>query len=146
MAKFGLPFRGLLIVASASFLTACAIKQQVLAVSGLESEEICVIKSADVRPSFEESLVRSIHARGYKVQSLPSGSPITQCPTTVTYRANWRWDLAMYMAYAEIRVFKAGQDSGSAVYDSTAGGGNMNKFIDADKKVAELTSALLPVR
>jgi len=147
MAKFGLPSRGLLIaVASVSMLAACAIKQQVQAVSGLASDEICVIKSADVRAGFEEVLARSIRAQGYKVKSLPSGSSITECPATVTYRANWRWDLALYMAFAEIRVFKAGQDSGSAVYDSTAGGGNMNKFIDAEKKVAELTAALIPRR
>lgn len=147
MAKLGLPPRGLLVaVASVSILAACAIKQQIQAVSGLVSDEICVIKTADVRAGVEAALVRSIRAQGYTVKSLPSGSSFTECLTTVTYRAHWQWDMALYMAFAEIRVFKAGQDSGSAVYDSTAGSGNMNKFIDAEKKIAELTVALLPRR
>lgn len=75
---------------------------------------------------------------------LPGGSSVTACPVSVTYTAQWRWDLALYMAYAEIRVFKAGQEDGRAIYDSTRGGGNMGKFIDADSKIRELARELFP--
>lgn len=125
-------------------LSACAIKQDVRPVAALDAQQICVVNNAEVRKGFEEALFRSLRGQGYEVRPIPASSSITACPVTLTYTASWRWDLALYMAYAEIRVFKAGQEGGRAIYDSTRGGGNMGKFIDADKKVDELTRQLLP--
>jgi hypothetical protein len=48
------------------------------------------------------------------------------------------------MNYAEFRVFVDGKEKGVATYDATHGNGNMNKFIDADKKIAELINQLFP--
>ena len=39
---------------------------------------------------------------------------------------------------------KDGKPVGEAKYDSTRGGGNMGKFIDADKKITELVNQLFP--
>jgi hypothetical protein len=61
---------------------------------------------------------------------------------TSTYTANWRWDLALYMAFAEIIVYAEGTKVGSAVYDSLHGGANMNKFINAEAKIRELVDEL----
>ena len=137
-----------LVVAATSVLAlgACAIKQEVRALDALASPEVCVVSNTDVRQTFADALVRSLKSRGYEPRMLPANSAVTACPVVLTYRANWRWDLALYMAYAEMRVFKAGTESGSAIYDSTRGGGNMGKFIDADKKIVELSAQLFPAR
>ena len=125
-------------------LSACAIKQDVRRAAALTERGICVVHNASVRKGFEEALHKGLRSQGYEVKSIPGDAPITACPVTVTYSANWRWDLAMYMAYAEIRVFHAGREEGRAIYDSTRGGGNMGKFIDAEKKIEELTRELVP--
>ena len=69
---------------------------------------------------------------------------IRACPLLTTYTANWRWDLALYMAYAELTVFRDGNEIGKATYDALMGGGRMDKFIKADEKVRELVSQLFP--
>lgn len=71
---------------------------------------------------------RLLGEKGYTVKQLQTGSAVTDWPVTSTHTANWRWDLALYMAYAEIGVFSNGQQNGQAVYDARSGGANMNKF------------------
>ena len=75
---------------------------------------------------------------------LPESASVNDCQVASTYTAKWRWNLALYMAYAEINVFKDGEKAGGAVYDSQRGGANMGKFIDADAKIKELTNQVFP--
>nr|WP_283254108.1 Sbal_3080 family lipoprotein [Ramlibacter paludis] len=125
-------------------LGGCAIHQTVKPVAKLEGRQVCVIESPAVRAGFIEAYKRSLATKGYTVRQLPASASITECPTTSTYSANWRWDLAMYMAFAEIKVYSNGQLAGQAQYDSLRGGANMNKFIDADRKIDELVNQLFP--
>lgn len=125
-------------------LAGCAIQQTVRPVSAIADRQICVIENPVVRSGFVEAYKRSLTTRGYDVRQLPANAPVNSCATTSTYTANWRWDLAMYMAYAEMRVFSDGKLVGEAKYDSLRGGANMNKFIDADKKINELVEQLFP--
>ena len=48
------------------------------------------------------------------------------------------------MAYAELTVFRDGNEIGKATYDALMGGGRMDKFIKADEKVRELVNQLFP--
>jgi hypothetical protein len=75
---------------------------------------------------------------------LPATASIIDCPITSTYTANWRWDLAIYMAYADIKIYNGGKVIGEANYDATRAGLNGGKFIDADKKINELVDQLFP--
>lgn len=90
-------------------LTGCAIHQTVRPVEGIADHQICVIENPPVKAGFIEAYKRSLTNKGYEVRQLPASAPITACTITSTYSANWRWDLALYMAYAEIRVFSAGK-------------------------------------
>jgi hypothetical protein len=128
----------------ALLVTGCAIHQRVSPTATFEGREICVIENPAVRAGFVESYKRSLSAKGYAVRQLPASAAIVDCPVTSTYSAQWRWDLALYMAYAEIKVFSNGRPAGAATYDALRGGGNMNKFIDADRKVNELVNQLFP--
>jgi hypothetical protein len=125
-------------------LAGCAIHQTVRPVEKVEGRQICLIENPAVRASFVEAYKRSLASKGYAVRQLPPSAAITECPVTSTYSANWRWDLALYMAYAEIKVYSNGRPVGEAKYDSQRGGGNMNKFIDADRKIQELVNQLFP--
>jgi hypothetical protein len=125
-------------------LEGCAIHQTVHPVDAFADNQVCIINNSQVRPSVMASYRQVLTNKGYTVRELPESAAITECKVTSTYRANWRWDLAMYMHYAELRVFVDGKEKGVAIYDATHGGGNMNKFIDADKKIAELINQLFP--
>ena len=133
-------------IAIAMSLAGCAIDQKVqpvaLATSG--PREICVIKNPAVRDSFLERYETALGHKGLLVHELSAGSPVSACPLTTTYTASWHWDLAMYLTYVSFKVYRDGSLEGEALYDSTRGGANMSKFIDADKKVVELTDKLFP--
>ena len=127
-----------------ALLEGCAIHQTVRPVDAFADNQVCIINNPEVRPSVMASYRQVLANKGYTVRELPQDAAITECKVTSTYRANWRWDLAMYMHYAEFRVFVDGKEKGVAIYDATHGGGNMSKFIDADKKIAELINQLFP--
>ncbi|MDB5753391.1 MAG: hypothetical protein JWP65_3812 [Ramlibacter sp.] len=125
-------------------LSGCAIHQNVRAVEGLSERQICVIENPAVRAGFLNAYRQALGSKGYTVRQLPAGAATTDCPVTSTYTANWRWDMALYMAYAEINVYRAGQKVGEAKYDAMSGGANLNKFIAGDKKIQELVHQLFP--
>jgi hypothetical protein len=122
----------------------CAIQQTVKPVQGIQGREICVIENRAVRAGFIDAYRRSLASRGYVVRLLPASATTTDCAVTSTYNATWRWDLALYMAVAEIRVYSAGRQVGEARYDSEGGSAALAKFIDAEKKIEELVSQLFP--
>jgi hypothetical protein len=124
----------------------CSIHQDVkpISLAQLASKEICVRQNADVRPGFLDAYKGALESKGFSVKVLEPTAGVTACPLLSTYSANWRWDFTMYMAYAEMRVYRDGNEIGKAVYDSTVGGLNMNKFINADEKVRELVNQLFP--
>lgn len=134
----------LAMVCASSMLVGCAIRQTVKPVDRVEGRQICVIENPAVRAGFVEAYKRSLVTKGYAVRHLPASASISDCPVTSTYLARWRWDLAMYMSYAEIKVYSGGRPAGEARYDSQGGGANMNKFIDADRKIDELVNQLFP--
>ena len=124
----------------------CSIRQDVKPVTPaqLSSKEICVRQNAEVRANFLDAYRKALESKGFTVRVLEPTAGITACPLLSTYSANWRWDLTMYMAYAEMRVYRDGNEIGKAVYDALMGGGRMDKFINADEKVRELVAQLFP--
>jgi len=125
-------------------LSACSITQTVNPVPPLDTNAICIIDNSNARETFRDAYKRALEKKNYVVKVLPTSAVITDCSVSSTYTANWRWDLAMYMAYAEISVFKNGQKAGDAVYSSLSGGANMGKFIQAESKINELVDLLFP--
>ena len=125
-------------------LTGCSIKQNITPVADLETKEVCIIQNPQVTNNFLPAYKSALEAKNYSVIIKDSNDTITVCPVTSTYTANWRWDLALYLAYANIKVFKQGVLSGEAVYDSLSGGANMAKFIKGEEKIKELEHQLYP--
>jgi hypothetical protein len=119
----------------------CTITQSVDPV-GERPSEVCVARNDQVHmEGFHAELVRQIEARGIATRSVEDAVP-ANCRYLVTYTANWRWDLAMYLSYARIEVSEGGQPVGSAVYDATQGGGNFDKFGPTGEKIAPLVAKL----
>jgi hypothetical protein len=136
--------RFICIAALAAAVSGCAIRQNVKPVEALEVKQVCIVESTGVKPGFLEAYKRTLSNKGYQIRQLPATASLLDCPVTSTYTATWRWDLALYMDFAEIVVYEGGKQIGKATYSARGGAGNMNKFIDADKKVGELVNQLFP--
>ena len=134
----------ILMVVTAATLSGCAIHQTVRPVTDLHDAQICVISKPGVRDGFFVSMQRALTQKGFEVKQLPQDASLIQCPLMATYDAHWRWDLAMYMSYAEIKIYAQAKPVGVATYDASRGGANFGKFIDADKKISELVQQLFP--
>ena len=105
------------------------------------SEKVLLV---DDEMDFLEAMSERMTARGMEVTVVTSITEAHTCPLYATYVANWRWDLARYLAYAKITVFKGSTELGSATYDALLGGGRPDKFIDAEAKIRELVNQLFP--
>ena len=134
------------VTALAVLIAACSIQQQVKPVPAAERSgaKICVVEDKSVREGFLTEMRTALAARGMEVTVVTSITEAHTCPLYATYVANWRWDLAMYLAYAKITVFKGTTELGSATYDALLGGGRPDKFIDAGTKIRELVNQLFP--
>lgn len=128
--------------AAALLAASCTISQSVTPIAGERPEEVCVARNDDVHmEAFHAELVRQIERRGVAVSSY-DGTPPEDCRYRVQYTANWRWDMAMYLSYAQIQVFDGSQPVGSAIYDATQGGANMDKFGATAEKIQPLVAEL----
>lgn len=125
-------------------LDGCSIQQQVIPVPTTEIRKICIINNPDVRESFLDAYIDALQSRDFHSEILDESATPIDCALTSTYTANWRWDLALYMAFAEIKVYDNGKEVGHALYDSLGGSGSLSKFISADLKVHELVDQLFP--
>ncbi|MBA1272492.1 Sbal_3080 family lipoprotein [Stutzerimonas azotifigens] len=134
------------LLTAAVILSGCSIKQTVTPAE-LAADlpaEICAIPAEGLREGFNTTYKSLLQSKGFTVRELkPNTSPRT-CELSTTYIGKWGWDLALYMKYADIRVFNKGRQVGQALYDSRSGGGRLDKFIDAETKIAELTDQLFP--
>lgn len=121
-----------------------AIHQTVKPVEGLQTNDICIIENPDVRPGFLEAYLKAMRAKGYRITQMPKDTPLNGCKVISTYLANWKWDMATYMAFAHIRVYRDGYQVAEVKYDSSQGGLMPKKFIEADKKITEMVEQLFP--
>ncbi|WP_297811420.1 Sbal_3080 family lipoprotein [uncultured Methylophaga sp.] len=124
-------------------ISACSIKQTVDSSEISKQTELCIIENHDVREGFLQTLQSSLRKRDINHRVISNRSIPNECEWIMRYVGRWNWDLALYMSYAEIQVFHNGKLDGEAIYDSTRGGANMAKFIDAEPKIEELVNELL---
>jgi len=125
----------------------CSIKQVVepAMLSANTSPEICLIPAEGLREGFNTTYTAQLQKKGFQTRQLSPGSNPSSCHLSTTYIGTWSWDLALYMSYADIRVFEDGKQIGRAEYDSRYGGGRViDKFINAEKKITEMTDLLFP--
>ena len=127
----------------APLFAGCSSIQKVDPVSGGTPEKLCIIKNPKVRDGFLNAYQAAAQARGISVQVMPEGSAFNACPLTSAYTASWNWDLALYMRYAQITVYRDGRAAGVAEYDAHTA--VFSKFINADQKIQELVGQLFPL-
>ena len=133
----------LMIIAASVVISGCSIKQVVEKAEIPKETELCIVDNPAVREGFLVEFKSVLTSKKIPHRMVSESSIPANCEWTTTYTARWTWDLAMYMSYAEIKVFHKGNLDGEAIYDSTLGGANMSKFIDAEPKIRELVNELM---
>jgi hypothetical protein len=127
-----------LVLLAVATLSACSTAtKQVNPVSAGELKRICIIENPRVSFDFLGVYRKTLEGRGLQVEVLPSSAALNACPLTSRYTANYRWDLVMYLSYAEITVYREGQPAGRAMF--TAGA---DRFFATDTKIKELIDEL----
>jgi len=132
----------LLAIPAIVIVCACTIVQTVEPTDLSPSAELCIIENTTVREGFLKEMEAVLGEMNIRYQVTDVTTAQTRCAWTMTYVANWSWDLALYLAYADIRVYKNGLLDGEAIYDASGGSGNPGKFIDAETKIRELLNQL----
>ena len=131
-----------------SLLLGCSVKYTANPVANLEmnSKEICIIEDPRVRGPSLPACRTTLENKGFAVRVLSPGSDIASCPITSTYTGRWRWDFVLYMAYAEIIVYRNGTKAGSALYKTPPAGWSLTTDIyDATElKIATMVDKLFP--
>lgn len=122
----------------------CAITQEVTPFKlGQPGQDLCLVRNSEVvQDAFHDVYSKVLEQKGFRVRTLPDKSPVNACPLLATYEAIYRWDMAIYLARADLRVYADGTEAGRAVYDSLSGGANMSKFIRTEPKLTELVNQL----
>ncbi len=139
-----------------SALTGCAATQTVSQFKAEEPATICIAEHEAVsRDGFQEALVEAFESHGANTiiiraiyeerdkmwypQIYPDET--VGCNAIAFYVANWAWDLATYMYFANIWVMDVGMTTkiAQATYQT---GGSPGKFINARKKVFELVDEM----
>ena len=126
----------------------CSVSHIANPVTNIEtgSKEICVIEDTRVRESFLPAYKAALEKKGFSVRILSPGADVASCPLTSTYVGRWSWDFVLYMAYAEIVVYRNGTKAGDALYKAPrAGWALTTKIYEAtETKIAKMVDQLFP--
>lgn len=136
---------GLVALGAVVVLAGCAgAQQQINPVAKLSVKQMCIVQNPQVsQAGFLDALQLAMRHKGFDVQMVSPGAGTAACPQVVQYTANYRWDLALYLAYAEIKVYDQQKEVGLARYDAMRVAGP-SKFIKGEEKVRELVGQLFP--
>jgi len=124
--------------AAVLLVSACSITQNVEPVAERRILEICFEKNDKVlMDGFLPELRKQVESRDIATRVYDGRAP-QACRYTMEYTANWRWDLAMYLAYTQLQLYERGSLIGLAEYDARSGGGRMDKFGATAEKIEPL--------
>jgi hypothetical protein len=125
--------------------TGCSISKHVKSVPpGTKIQTIHIIENADTL--YKESLLqemRAILAEAGCNSEVVSGSKPDHAQHHLEYRANWQWDMAMYLTYFRATLYEQNRVIGEVEYDSRSGSARMDKFGTTTNKIRPLLKEML---
>ncbi|MEM9753365.1 MAG: Sbal_3080 family lipoprotein [Planctomycetota bacterium] len=87
-------------------------------------------------------MVTQLEAMGYVTETYLEAPP-SRARYTMTFTANWAWDVTMYLTYFRAELWDRGQRIGEAEYDARAGSANLGKFGTTADKIRPLLEEML---
>jgi hypothetical protein len=86
-------------------------------------KQVCIVENPRVEVSDFVDVMRDGFDRHGMASSVVTAEAAKTCDVTLTYTALRKWDLAPYLAHAELRLWRDGRQIGSATYHLNGGGG-----------------------
>jgi hypothetical protein len=107
-------------------------------------DHICIQENPRVQVGdFVSVMQEGFQKHGITSQPFKENAP-AQCSYTATYTARRKWDMAMYMADAQIDIQRDGRPIASANYHLKGGGGlSLNKWQGTREKILPVIDRLL---
>jgi hypothetical protein len=132
----------LALIGIAAGLAGCSITQTVDPLKQARVSQVCVLDNKDIlMDEFQPEVQKQIEAKHIPTMVYTGARP-PQCSHYLEYTANWQWDMAMYLTYAEFRVYDSKGQVGNAFYDARRGGGRLDKFGHTADKIRPLIDEL----
>ena len=113
--------RTLILLSLIALVQGCTIRQDIKPVNDASITQLTIIENPDVKLTYLKGLREDIEAKGIQTDLAPARTPPEEYAYALTYTANWAWDLALYMVYTKIDVYKEGAPIGNALYDARMG-------------------------
>jgi hypothetical protein len=134
--------RVFVLAAVAALTTGCSINNTVEPLPAVPVSKICILENPKVlMDGFQPEVVSQLQALNFQTHVYTGERP-TECSHHLEYTANWAWDLAMYLTYAEFRVYDARGIAGTATYNARNGGMRLDKFGPTAEKIRPLLMEL----
>jgi hypothetical protein len=70
-------------------------------------------------------------------------APPDACAHRLEYEAEWKWDVAVYLRYADLRVYDGETLAGRATYDARGAFARLDKFGRTEDRLRTLVAALV---
>lgn len=125
--------------------TGCSISKTVKPVAaGTTIHTIHIVKNDDTlyKQSLLDEMQAIIHEAGCQTVIVSNSQP-ADAEHVLQYRANWAWDLAMYLTYFQATLYEQNSIIGEVEYDARKGGGRLDKFGSTESKVRPLLQKML---
>lgn len=130
------------LLAGCAVMTGCSISKTVEPIKSTQVSQVCVLDNKDIlMDGFQPEVQQQIEAKQIPTKVYTGARP-AECSHYLEYTANWQWDMAMYLTYAEFRVYDARGLAGTAHYDARWGGGRLDKFGRTADKIRPLIDEL----
>jgi len=126
-------------------LSGCSTKTVVPVSSEYQLNHVCIEDNLKVKVGGFLGVVTDIfNEHGISTEKYEINDKPTYCEVKMTYTATQKWDMAIYLNHAELRLYKNNQKIGYAEYHLTGGGGlDLSKWASVKSKMTPIVEELL---
>ncbi len=135
--------RRFVLMSTLFLLPACTITTRVQPIPRDTVKAVCIKENPAVwSKGFLPVLRAQFEGHGI-VASVYTEDVPADCRHRVEYEANWYWDVAVYLQYADVRIFDGDRLIGRATYDARDAGARLDKFGPTARKLERIMTRLL---
>lgn len=130
-----------------SFLSGCAIKQDIVPVDPsvvAEIDTLYILRNFDEKfdPALE-MLEKKLTQKGVNYKVLNSSRPPKGARFHMKYEGEWKWDMGDYLSLFRVSMFKDGRIIGAGEYNAQMGGMRLDKWGDIQTKIEPVLDQFL---
>ncbi len=129
----------ILIIATLVLPLAGCVSMQVIKATSISDKTVCIVDNPAVRVEFRDAYERQVQAKGYETKIVDTN---VACPTTSTYTASYGFHWGVYLASAQLTIYRNGKEIGKATYHAPYA--SPEKHGRVEGKIEALVTQLLP--